>query len=333
MTRYIFILNPYAGKRDQTRQIREKLEVLKQRYLIEVVTTQYKGHATDIVVEKAKTYSEKLYIYACGGDGTLNEVVNGAWMYPHVSVGIIPIGSGNDFVRSFEDVPQENFLDLEKMINGNSVPVDLLFVGKKAGINVVSVGYDCAVAKEMERFKSWSVLSGTMAYKLSLIYCLISKMKHEFTLVADGKPVKDISNQYLFALAANGKFYGGGFKAAPKAKLSDGYIDFIRVPVISRCKFLRMVGKYKKGKHFDDPKMDFIRLERCKKLQILSHTDVDINIDGEIMQVKNPEIVLKRHAVKLIVPIKTVKYKKPEISVSFLKKNVTAAVIAKEKNG
>lgn len=332
MVRYVFIINPRAGKYDHTKEITEKLKRLMHKYPIEILVTEHKGHAEELVEEKARQYSDEIYVYACGGDGTLNEVINGAWRYPHVSVGIIPIGSGNDFIRTFENVPKESFLNLENMINGSTVPIDLLFAGRRAGVNVITAGFDCAVAKNMVRFKKFPLVSGSMAYKISLIYCLASKTKNRFSLFADNKEIKDENNCYLFALAMNGRFYGGGFKAAPTANMADGKIEFIRVPTISRLKFLRVVGKYKSGEYINDPSMGFIKTRQCKELKILADAPIDVCIDGEIIQEKNPVIHIKHHAVKMIFPLRAIHAKCKEKKVKVSEKQLAPAMSIQKKN-
>lgn len=333
MTRNIFIINPNAGKYDHTSELKEKINKYRHKYSIEIIVTEYKGHAPKIVDEKAKMYSnDKVYIYSCGGDGTLNEIINIAHKHPNVFVGVIPIGSGNDFIRSFETVSKECFLDIENMLRGNVVPIDLLFVGKMSSVNVITFGFDCAVAKNMVRFKRLPFISGTMAYKISLIYCLISKINHKFTIKVDGKEVVDESNNYLLTLAANGRFYGGGFKAAPRANMADGKIDFIRVNTISRVKFLSMVGKYKTGEYINDPKMSFVKYENCETLEFFSDEPLEVNFDGEIISMKNPKIEIKKHAIKMIFPFSTVKCDKKSEKPAFKNKQMAPAIIAKEKN-
>lgn len=330
MKKYIFILNPCAGKRTKVKKLAEDIKRLGKRYPVEIIETQYKGHAKEITEEKAKIFSKsELYIYSCGGDGTLNEVINAAWKYPNVSVGIIPIGSGNDFVRSFEEIDKKDFLNIDKMIKGSTVPVDLIFSGSMASINAVTVGYDCAVAKNMKRFKSFPFINGSMAYKLSVVYCLASKTKNSFTLVADGKTVDIGAENYLLAVAANGRFYGGGFKAAPESGVSDGYIDLISIPSVSRRKFIRLVSKYKRGEHLNNPEMPFVKFCRCKNLKILSDNLIDVNFDGEIVQCKNPELIIKSHAVKIILPMKAVKLTDKEKEYTFKSKRLSPVTIAK----
>ena len=295
---HLFIINPVAGKKDCSKELIAQIEALALSEC-EYVLTKRPGDATKIASE----YCEKcdnLRIYSCGGDGTLNEIIRGAYGYPHCEIGIVPIGSGNDFMRSLEQVETANFLDIKKQVTVSSVSVDLMKVGENISINIISAGFDSAVAENMVRFKKLPFVSGAMAYNLSLIYCLFTKRRHRFSLVADGTKIDDGGKPYTLALAANGCYYGSGYKAAPRANLSDGLIDFIRVPNISIPKFLKFVGIYKKGEHLD--KLNFLELIRCKKLEIVSDNDISLNLDGEIIQIKNPVIEIIPSAMKIIVP-------------------------------
>ena len=170
--RHLFIVNPTAGKVNCVAAIREAVQALGLRDAWEVRETTGSGHATAIVREAVRSTADFVRVYACGGDGTLNEVVCGAAERDNCAVGVVPIGSGNDFVRSFADYTREDFLDLAAQTTGEMRPIDLLQVGDRYGVNVLSCGYDCAVGKNMSLFKNWPLVSGSMAYSLSLMYCL-----------------------------------------------------------------------------------------------------------------------------------------------------------------
>lgn len=306
MVKHLFIINPNAGKSSRTNEIKSKIESLHLTSPYEIMVTKDSAQAGNAIKAYAQSFGGQLRIYAIGGDGTFRNAVAAAYPYENTAVACIPTGSGNDFIRSFETIPKERFLDLREMISGSVHKVDLLSVGDKKAINMISVGYDCAVAKEMERFKKLPLIGGSAAYDLSVLYCLINRMENKFSIIADGKQIENKCGSYLFALAANGRFYGGGFKAAPYSNMQDGYIDFIRVPSISRTKFLKLVTVFKSGKHFEDKRMDFIKLEHCKSMQIISANKIDVNVDGDIFTMNNPEIKILEKAVNIILPTETV---------------------------
>lgn len=311
--RHVFIINPAAGKYDCTEEIRAQIEALSETENIELIVTTGKGDATEKARELAQS-GEELRIYACGGDGTANEVLTGIAGFDNCALGIIPMGSGNDFVRSMDKHQREDFLDVRRMIEGEEHRIDLMECNGHYSMNVFSVGYDCAVGKNVDRFKGWPLVNGSLAYKLSIIYCLFSKRKHPVRIQIDGEDFQkaDYKNTTLLAVAGNGKYYGGGIKAAPLADLSDGLIDFIHVPTLPVLKFIFIIGKYIKGEHINNPKFSFLTFKRCKKLKFIAEEPIDVNLDGEIYSVKDPELTIIPGALRIIEP--AVSAKKPALS-------------------
>ena len=135
---------------------------------------------------------------------------------------------------------------------------------------------------------------------MSVVYCLARYMKNRYTLYADGEEIADEKRDYLFAIAANGRYYGGGFKAAPTAEPDDGYIDFIRIPTVSRLQFAKLVGIFRRGEHIE--KLPFCKLMRCRTLKITADKPVDVNLDGEIVKMCDPEIKILPKALNFIIP-------------------------------
>lgn len=299
--KHLFIVNPKAGKRNRFEGITAAVHKLGLTDEHEIIETERKGHATELVSAHAANWDGELRVYSCGGDGTLGEVVRGAYGNPNCAVGIIPIGSGNDFVRSFDGYTRTDFLNIKAAVNGTDTAIDVLHVGDKIGINILSVGYDAAVAMKMDKFKNLPLVSGSMAYKLSAAQCLLSEMKHKMVLFADGEEVIAEHSSYLFAIAANGKYYGGGFKASPISDLSDGLMDLITVPTVSRLKFLRLIGKFRKGEHLDYP---FVHHQTCKTLKITANEPINVNIDGDIFEMSDPVISVEKQALRILLPCK-----------------------------
>ncbi len=301
--RHIFILNPAAGKSDRTQEFRNQIHKLQTDDSVEIYITKGAGDARHKAQTEASV-DDEIRIYACGGDGTANEVLSGIAGHKNCALGIIPLGSGNDFVRAFEPLTKEDFLDVQRMVDGEEKLIDLMECNGNYSMNIMSVGFDAVVAKNVDKFKRIPFVSGSLAYKLSLAYCLFTKRKHKVKILLDGEPFEkaDYKNTTLLAVGGNGKFYGGGFKAAPIADLSDGYMDFVHVNTMSVLKFVSIVGKYKKGEHINNPKMPYISFKRCKKIQFIAETPIDINFDGEIFVETNPEVTLLESALRIILP-------------------------------
>ena len=303
--RHIFIINPVAGKVNRAEELKAKIESLRlPENECKIYITRAPYDAREIARKEAES-GEETRIYASGGDGTANEVLSGIVGYKNCALGIIPIGSGNDFVRAFSDYTRDDFLDIERMVKGKESLIDLVECGGRYSMNIVTVGFDCAVACNVERFKRIPLVSGSLAYKMSILYCLFTKRKHNVHIWVDDKPFEaSFEKTTLLSLGANGNYYGGGIKAAPLAVFDDGYMDFVHAETISVPKFISLLGKYIKGEHVNNPKLPFVRFMRCKKLRYESEDLLDVNLDGEIISMKNPEMKLIEKAVRVILPAK-----------------------------
>lgn len=302
-TVHLFIVNPAAGKKDMSAEIPEKAKRLSLENCFAEIT-QGKGDASRIAEKWVGENPDKfIRIYACGGDGTINEVINGVYKYQNCAVGGIPTGTGNDFLRTFEEFSLEDFLNLEKMTKGKIKTIDLISCEGHIGMNEVSVGYDCAVAKNVVKFKNIPFVGGSLAYKISLVYCLFSKMRHRFNLFADGKPMDNNGKDYLLAVFGNGKYYGGGIKGAPKSDPCDGLLDLVYISRVSVPRFLSLVSQFIKGRHLDDRRCEkHVKYCRCRSVKIETNGFADISVDGEIYSMLNPEVKIIENAVKIILP-------------------------------
>ena len=151
-----------------------------------------------------------------------------------------------EFAFAYLEIDEETqqFKQIEegvfKIKEGKEKEIDLLECQGKYSMNVFSVGFDCEVARNVDRFKKLPRVSGSLAYKMSIVYCLFTKRKHPVKIYLDGKLFEkaDYKNTTLLAVAANGKYYGGGIKVAPLAVYDDGYMDFVHCNTLSVFKFI-----------------------------------------------------------------------------------------------
>lgn len=298
--KHIFIVNPAAGKGSAAKRIIPEIE----SYFSAHSDLSWKIYQTKealdgkAYVESVAKTGEPVRFYACGGDGTLYEVVNGAYKYPNAAVGIIPLGSGNDFARVFGG--SEKLFDIDAQVNGETMPFDLIDAGGHVAINQCSMGLDAEVCAKQAYFKKLPGVGGEFAYTMSLFYCLLRRLNSEFKIIIDDKETYE--GTMLFSLCASGRWYGGGYKGAPKAVPNDGLLDFIIVrKTVGRLKLAGLVGKYKRGEHLS---WDFTTFVRGKKMQILSKNPAAVNVDGECDYVTESTFRLLEGALPLIVPDK-----------------------------
>ncbi len=297
--KHLFIVNKTAGKGVILERVIAQLNKLNNSDVV-IKYTESQGHATTLARDFVSQNDEYVRVYACGGDGTINEVITGIYDLDNCAFAPIPTGSGNDFVRSF-DCPSGAFLDIEKMLNGSETQIDLLKCNDMVSCNSVTVGYDCAVAKNVEKFKKKKLITPSLAYKLSIFYCLFKGRKHNFRIRIDGEDFVN-DGTYLLSLCAKGKYYGGGIKCAPRADNSDGLIDFMAIPTIGVLKFIGLLPSFVKGGHLDNPRADFITHKKCREIEYISDNPFEIGVDGEIVTVSGAKISVLPKALRVIIP-------------------------------
>ncbi|MBQ9783802.1 MAG: YegS/Rv2252/BmrU family lipid kinase [Clostridia bacterium] len=302
--KYCFILNPAAGKGEHTEALKQSIDsVCGERGVdYEVYRTACVGDATEYVKRRvAEDPSEQYAFYACGGDGTLCEVVCGAMRLPEdvqVSVGLIPSGTGNDFVRNFSE--RERFFDIEAQLDAEALPIDLIRCNGLYAINMINVGFDCEVVVKTARLKKKKLIPSKLAYVAGLVITLIRKPGVRMKLVTDGAERED--KPYLLNTYANGCFCGGGFHSNPNAELCDGKIDVLFVHNISRRKFISLVGDYKKGTHLQPKFGEILQNEKVDSVDLYFDDQTNVSVDGEVIQAKELHLSVLQGALRFLIP-------------------------------
>ena len=294
--KHLFIINPAAGSHDRTAAYRKTIEsVCGSRgldYRIEVSAAP--GECTRIAREAAQT-GEEYRIYACGGDGTLNEVVAGAAGFPNVAITAYAGGSGNDFIRIF-DKP-EAFRDLEQLLDGEVATFDLIRCNDDLSLNICSVGFDARIGTDVSRYKRIPLLHGFRAYAASTVINTIKGIAEPYTIELNGQV---IDGEQTLICACNGRFYGGGFNPVPEADPTDGLMDVLVVKKVSRLIVAQVVGKYKKGKYADYPHL--IQHFRTDHVRITCPGITPINLDGELRQAQVVDFRIADEKIRFFYP-------------------------------
>ena len=298
--KHIFVINPAAGQGKALDFIKPKIEwVCKKLNLdYEIYVTEKKGDGIEFVDNRSRT-GEEIRFYACGGDGTLYDVVNGAFGYPNVQIAVIPLGSGNDFIRLFGT--KDEFLVLEDVINGVPVSLDVIKCGNEIAINQCSMGMDAEVCAMQGKIKKFPLVTGEGAYYLGCLYAIARKFKNRFTVSIDDQ--EPFAKDCLFCFCGNSRWYGGGFKAAPNAQPDDNLLDFVIVESrVSRAKLVTLLNKYKRGEHLD---WDITMFKRGRKLTIHSDKPAAVNVDGETKYVTDTSFEIIDNGIVFVVPAKS----------------------------
>lgn len=296
--KHYFVVNPAAGKGLKSNFVKETIVPACEKTGIdyEIYYTRAPGDGIRFVKEVAAKGNPARF-YACGGDGTLYEVVNGAYGYPNAQVAVVPLGSGNDWTRLFGEL--DVFLDIEGQINGTPIEIDCIKAGDEIAINQASMGFDaeaCAVQGQMKKLPG---VAGHLSYLLGGLYCAITKTKNKFIVKVDDQ---EIEGPFIFAVGCNSRWYGSGIKVAPFAMPDDGLMDIVifkrKLPWLVMFKVM-MSDWQKLSIHVNHRDCEYIR---GKKLTIESRKPSNINVDGECHKVTSTSIELIENGLTFNVP-------------------------------
>lgn len=301
--RHIFLVNPAAGGGKGHDALIEQIgSVCRERstdFFIHV--TKKIGDATETVRAMCTEASAQnlMRFYACGGDGTLCEVLAGMVDCPHAELGLIPCGTGNDFVRNM--TKKEPFFDIGAQLDGESTPIDLLYVNERPCINMVNIGFDCEVVCKKDEYSRKPHFPHKLAYVIGVAATFFKMPGIRARISIDGGAERELALQ--LTTMANGEFCGGGFRSNPRASLRDGLIDVLQILPVSRLTFLRLIGSYKAGTHLDgDKNAKILKAFKCRTLRMIFDHDQNICIDGDVSRTRDLHVEIVPEAVRVALP-------------------------------
>jgi len=294
--KHLFIINPAAGSHDRTKEYTEKIENACAGKGIDyrILVSEKPGDCKRLTREAALT-GEEYRIYACGGDGTLNEVASGAAGFSNVAITTFAGGSGNDFIRIF-DKP-EAFRDLEALLDCKEDTFDLIRCNEDYSLNICSIGLDARIGTDVSRYKRLPLLHGFRAYAASTVINVIKGISEHYVIEIEGEV---IDGQQTMVCACNGRFYGGGFNPVPEADPSDGKMDVLVVSKVSRLQVAQVVGKYKAGRYKELPHL--VRHFRTDRLRIRCDKPTAVNLDGELRTLTDVEFKIAEEKIRFFYP-------------------------------
>ena len=294
--KHLFIINPAAGSIDRTKKYSAQIrQVCNARGIpCDIKISAAPGDCTRIAREAAET-GEEYRLYACGGDGTLNEVVAGAAGFDNVAVTVFSGGSGNDFVKLFDD--PKAFFDLERLLDAREETFDLIRCNDDVSLNICSVGLDARIGTDVARYKRLPLLSGMRAYLASTLINVIKGIGEHYTVEVNGEV---IDGKQTMISVCNGRFYGGGFNPVPEADPTDGLLDVLVVKNVSRLQVPGVIGKYKNGQYAQLPHL--VKHYRTDKIRILCDKPTPINLDGELRVAQTVEITVAKEKIRFFYP-------------------------------
>lgn len=311
--RYLFILNPAAGKQDCTVQLIPQLQQAAVRAgipadAVATCKTEYAGHAKALAraaAEEAAKAGEQLHIWTAGGDGTLVEALTGVQGFANAAVGCLPYGSGNDFLRTYGT--RAEFTDLDAQLAGGEVTIDLLETSLGLSATICAAGLDAQVAYGIPKFRRIPLCGGEVSYLLSIVEQLCGHIGRRVTFTIDDE---ELTVDCLMCAICNGRAYGGGFLAAPEADPADGWLDVMIVRRVGRLTIAKLLGMYKSGRHFvngqltEEAKPYFLyrRARRVALRPADGRGPIVATADGECAPCDAVEAVLRPLSGRILLP-------------------------------
>ena len=292
--KHVFIINPNAGKYDSRQRIYDMAETLREKHGLDVqcILTKKQGHATELA-RRLCASGEELRFYACGGDGTVNEVANGVIGYDNAAMTVIPVGTGNDFLKNFGGTAPL-FADAENLWDGPQFPMDAIDVNGRIALTIACSGIDARVAADVHKYSESPLLDGKTSYIASLaVNFLFKGIASHWTVTLDDEVIED---DFSLVAVCNGRYYGGGFMPVAEARMDDGVLNTLVVKKVSRVTFAKFVGPYSKGEYSKFP--EYAHCSTPQVIRIHSEKpDIVTCLDGECMT--NSDVTIRLSEKKL----------------------------------
>lgn len=272
MGKILFIINPVAGGGKAEALIplvKETMYKYKKEYEIKLTTKP--KEAIGIAEDSVETYE---IIVAVGGDGTVNEVARGLINKGKGTLGIVPGGTGNDMAKSL-GISIDPVEALETLCKGLKKDIDIGHVNDSNFLNIASVGFDAEVVINNVNLKK--VIKSGISYAISVFYTLLSFKRKKVKITIDDNVIEE---KIILLAVGNGKYYGGGMKILPMAKLDDEYLDICIVSNVSKLKLLFLFPTIFNGNHIKYKK--YVKMYKGKTIKVETKDKIYLNIDGEI---------------------------------------------------
>jgi YegS/Rv2252/BmrU family lipid kinase len=291
-------VNPAAGGGKSGKLLGPALDRLRAAGIeIEVATTRSGGEATQIARD-AYGRGQRNFI-AVGGDGTSYEVVNG--LFPQATtqgrptLGFLPLGTGNSFLRDFSDRGVE--YAIESLLTDRSRSCDVLRMRHRSGtiyyINLLSMGFTADVATlRARRFSDW----GELGYFTSIFLTLARFNRRPFPVRVEGQDAID-SRRCLFLTFNNSKFTGGTMMIAPQAEVNDSQVEYVRWGPIGRLGLIRNLPGLYDGTHIQHP---LAERKAVRKVEFQLDAPIDVMVDGEVLSLHCEELDVLPGALNVV---------------------------------
>lgn len=272
---YDIIINPISGKGKSLKALKEVERILVEKGIgFNIHQTTHPGHAVELASTLTSVGTTDLIVM--GGDGTFNEVLCGISSFDGLRLGIIPCGTGNDFVRASK-TPTDIKEAVDVILRGETRFVDFIQLDNRRALNCAGAGMDVDV---LERYSTMKAFKGKVKYYASLLDTLIHLKFHKINITMDGETMQ---KSVFLITVANGTCIGGGMPVSPESDPFDGFLNVVFVNEIPKRKVLPMLIKFLKGKHIFEPCTESFK---AKEIRIEVLDEGKVEVDGEIMDDK-----------------------------------------------
>ena len=222
-------------------------------------------------------------------------MVAGAAGFANAAVTVFSGGSGNDFVKIFDD--PKAFFDLNRLVDAEEATFDLIRCNEDIALNICSVGLDARIGTDVSKYKRIPLLSGFRAYAASTVVNVIRGISEHYVVEIDGEV---IDGDQTMICVCNGRYYGGGFNPMPEADPSDGMLDVLLVDKVSRLQVASVIGKYKSGRYKE--LLHIARPFHTRKVRILCDKPTAINLDGELRTAQEITMSVAEEKIRFFYP-------------------------------
>lgn len=290
---WVFIINPAAGS-GYAKSLKPRIEEMAEKHAVdaEVVLSEEIGHSTRLAQDYADMGAK--YIIGVGGDGTLNEIAAALVHRSDVTIGLVPAGTGNDFIQilGFPDRFEEEHW--ATLFEKNTIPMDVGICNGKAFLNGMGLGFDAQVAAENYTEPGEVKKGGKNKYLYQIIKTLLFYKEKRMTVISNGS--QDETDCFINTVSI-GRRFAGGFFLTPKALADDGLLDVCMIKKLSLPQRFKVLPMVPKGTHLNYKKVNYYQ---CDKLELEFSREVPYHLDGELFFAKHFDISILPSAMPIL---------------------------------
>lgn len=301
----MFILSVKAGNGKAlglSRRIESIYEAHGRGDKLSILVTEHESHAYEAATAFSEKHGKDGLVFICGGDGSTSEVAN-ALAHKDTAMGVLPVGTANDFSKMLYDKREAKQLDhlIERSLTPTIQKIDLIRVNDFYSINIVSFGYDTIVLKNALWIMEKMPFVGKTGYALGVVKSLFARKRFDLDIEWQDKTGQNHRAERPLILGAicNGGYYGNGFNPAPMANIDDGILQICLADSMKVSAFFSLIGRYKKGTHVGHPKIQIGDAVKGVIRPKLPDKTVLANYDGIVFEEPEIHFAVEKDALNL----------------------------------